>query len=159
MITKVISGEEVTFSTADFSCYQSDYLHGGRQNESWIIEKGCILGDSLNAIIAIANPYLSQTDQDRFHLSIFPAQEFCSELLLYWMHKKLSLECKTQEAWMSKCSCNIRRAIRCHQNIQVSMTCNSFRQINRMAYARSSFKISDDIGGLFIIEQQGGFRY
>jgi hypothetical protein len=31
--------------------------------------------------------------------------------------------------------------------------------INGMAYARASFRISDEREGLFIVEQHGGFRY
>ena len=159
MTAKTTNEEKFSFNSSDLAPYQSEYLHGGRLAERWHTQRGHILGNALDATVDIINPYISQADEGGFHLSIFSAQEFCTELILFWMFKKLGLPSKAQEAWMSKCSCKIHRPIRSHQDINVAMVCNSFRMINGMAYARASFRISDEREGLFIVEQHGGFRY
>ena len=147
-----------TYNPEDLAPYQSGYLHGGRFQESWATDTVHIRGDSLKTSVNISNPYISTTDQGGFHLSIFSAQEFCTELILFWMFKKLALTRKAQEAWMRKCNCKISRPIRSHLGIEVVMTCKNFRVINGMAYAHALFKLSDATGGLFIVEQQGGFH-
>lgn len=147
-----------TYHSEDLAPYQSGYLHGGRLQEGWTIDTVHIRGDSLEASVNISNPYISTTDQGGFHLSIFSAQEFCTELILFWTFKRLALPRKAQEAWMRKCSCKISKPIRSHLGIKVAMACKSFRIINGMAYAHALFQLSDLTGGLFIVEQQGGFN-
>jgi hypothetical protein len=158
MNDKSSSEVPIIFDHDDLAPYQSAYLHGGRQQESWALNTVRILGDSLETSVDIINPYTSTTDEGGFHLSIFCAQEFCTELILFWTFKKLVLPGKTQEAWMRKCSCKVTRPIRSHLGINVAMTCKSFRMINGMAYAHALFTISDGTGGLFIVEQHGGFK-
>ena len=158
MNDKSSSEVPIIFGHEDLAPYQSAYLHGGRQQEHWELNAVRICGDSLETSVNIINPYISTTDEGGFHLSIFCAQEFCTELILFWVFKKLGLPGKAQEAWMRKCSCKITGPIRSHLGINVAMTCKRFRIINGMAYAHALFTISDATGGLFIVELHGGYR-
>ncbi|MEA5421901.1 hypothetical protein VB716_00145 [Synechococcus sp. CCY9201] len=146
------------FYPNDLEPYQSAYLHGGKAKEQWCIQQVSIDGEILQAMVDILNPFSSSTDPGGFHLSVFSSQEFCAELSLFWLFKKLELPCKAQEAWMRECRCSLRRPIRSRQNIRVDMKCKSFRVIGGMAYIHARFTVRDSGDGLFLLEQRGGFR-
>lgn len=147
------------FDNHDLLPYQSDYLHQGKSQERWFVHSAHINNNDLSALISIDNPYFSATDPGGFHLSVFSAQEFCTELILFWTMKKLRLSRKSQEAWMRECHCRIIRPIRTHKDISAQLKINNYRVMNGMAYAKGDFQISDISNGLFILSLSGGLRF
>lgn len=150
------SVEPICLGPADLVPYRSTYLSEGRRHECYILQSVRIQDDRLDAHFDIRNPFISASDSGGFRLSIYPAQEVCGELLTIYVHKRLGLAAKLTEAWMRECRCTIRRPVRSLVNIRVEMVCSQFRIVRGMVYVRALFSLSDEKGGLFLLEQCGG---
>ncbi|WP_143593632.1 hypothetical protein [Synechococcus sp. 1G10] len=147
-----------TYCGAELSPFQSVYLHGGKAREIWSIPRITVQGDHSSALVDIQNPFLSPTDQRTFHLSVYTAMEFCSEVILVHAYTTLALPLKAEEAWMKECQCHLIRPIRTYEGISVEMRARSFRFIQGTAYCHGEFHVTDAMDGLFEIELKGFFR-
>lgn len=156
--TVMIDARPRTYRGAELSPFQSAYLHGGKAREIWSITQVTVQGDHARALVDIHNPFLSPTDQRTFHLSVYTAMEFCTEVILVYAYTTLALPLKAEEAWMKECQCRLIRPIRAYEGISVEMRASSFRFIQGTAYCHGVFRITDAMDGLFEIELKGFFR-
>ena len=139
---KKISSEEI-------SKYTSLYLTVGRKKESWSLDDVEMEGDALHATISMNSIYSSPTDIGGFHLSIFPALEFVSQLIIIYFHVWAGLSEKTQEAWMIESKIRYQKVIRSHLNIKVSIKVRNIKKVGKRLYSIVEFKITDDLDGIF----------
>lgn len=139
----------------DIANFQSDYLHIGRKKEDWIFRDIEISDTGLTCFLDISAPYISSHDEKGFHLSIFTAQEACSELLIYWICVKAGLERKPGEAWVKEFSSKFCKPIRDFEGIRIQLHVIKSRVGVNLLVAVGSFKIVGPNGGLFSIELKG----
>ena len=142
-------------SIPNITNFQSEYLHAGRKNEDWHFYgvEGSETG--LTCLVDISSPYVSKYDKEGFHLSIFTAQEACSELLIYWICLKAGLERKPGEAWVKEFSSKFFKPIRNFKGIKIHLNVKKSRVGANLLVAVGSFKIVGSSGGLFEVELKG----
>lgn len=128
--------------------YTSNYLTVGRKEEHWEIDNVEIEGKCISASISMKTCYVSGTDAGGFHLTIFSALEFVSQLMIIYAHIWADLDEKTQEGWMVNSSIKSSKAIRDPLNMKTSMTIN-MKKVGKHLYGIGDFKITDKFGGLF----------
>ena len=146
---------DVELSSSEIDELSSHYLKEGRKQESWRIESAKIYGKNLNAVVAMQSVYVSESDLAGFHLTIFSALEFLSQLMIVYAHVWAGLAEKTREAWMVESSTRIVRAIRHAARIEVKMTVRSMRNIGGKLYCVADYCVTDNGGGLFEVELKG----
>lgn len=139
----------------DIQAFSSDYLNGGRKQESWKIEEVAIDGRTLTSRISMQSVYVSATDSGGFHLTIFSALEFLSQLMIIYTHVWAGLKSKSREGWMVESHTRTVRAIRNPNNIQVAMTANTIRKRGDTLFCDAKYRITDDQDGLFEIRLKG----
>ncbi|MDP1708750.1 MAG: hypothetical protein Q8L89_06770 [Gammaproteobacteria bacterium] len=145
----------VRLSAADIQNLSSHYLNEGRKQESWQIEAVEINDKGLTAKVSMRTTYVSDTDAKGFHLAIFTAVEFVSQLMVIYMHVRAGLSKKTREVWMLESSTRCVRAIRDPSNIKVEMEVVSMRKRGENWYGVAANRVTDDQGGLFEIKLKG----
>lgn len=129
--------------------FYSDYLINGRRQESWSIEYVEIEGMELKSLIRMDNVYLSSTDKNKFHLTIFSALEFLSQLMIIYGHVWAGLTSKSQEGWMVDSEIRALKAIRNPHAIQVEMKMTKPRKRGDTLICMSEYVLTDDGGGRF----------
>lgn len=139
----------------DIAKLASPYLNGGRKQESWEIRSIAIDGDALRANIAMRAMYVSDSDVHGFHLTIFSALEFLSQLMIIYAHAWAGMPEKTRECWMVESSTRSVRAIRDPAHIDVGMKIRKMRQRGANLYCVADYKVTDNQGGLFEIQIKG----
>ena len=128
--------------------FTSHYLTVGRKEEHWEIDNVEIEGKCITASISMKTCYVSGTDSGGFHLTIFSALEFVSQLMIIYGHIWARLDEKTQEGWMVDSRIKSSKAIRDPLNIKTSMTIST-KKVGKHLYGTGDFKITDKLGGLF----------
>lgn len=129
--------------------FYSDYLINGRRQESWSIEYVEIEGMELKSLIRMGDVYLSSTDKNKFHLTIFSALEFLSQLMIIYGHVWAGLTSKSQEGWMVDSEIRALKAIRNPHAIQVEMKMTKARKRGDTLICMSEYVLTDDGGGRF----------
>ena len=99
-----------TLAPADFAGLLSPYLTQGRREEQWRIDGIEIDGSELRARVCMPSSFVSGTDGAGFHLTIFTALEFASQLMIIYAHVWAGLERKVREGWMVESSIRSVRA-------------------------------------------------
>lgn len=143
------------YSNEEVVPYLSPYLHKGRKKEDWKFDYIKIQDTSLLASCEVINPFVSSFDSGGFHLSIFTAQEVCSELLIFWSSKRSGQSEKAGEAWVKEMSSSMISPIRESRNIKVSLDIQNFRFGAKILFADSRFRLEDSVGGLFHVNIKG----
>lgn len=113
---------DTRIAPARYEPLMSSYLAHHKANERWVINTIDWDGTTLNAHVSLIGWRNSETDENRFHVSIFSIREIDAQLGIIGLHLKLGLEQKTAEVWLLKCVEECRKAIRDPNNVMVSMT-------------------------------------
>jgi len=140
--------KKIELNGEDIQKFSSHYLNEGRKQESWQINHITIDGMMLNAHVSMLSTYLSATDDNKFHLTVFSALEFLTQLMIAYMHIWAGLEEKVGEVWMIECDLKSRSVIRDPDNIFVSMTVERIKERGTDIYTTASCKITDPQEGL-----------
>ena len=146
---------KVVLDTQDIKKLSSYYLNEGRKQETWQIDQVMIDDMTLEAQISMISRYLSSTDNNEFHLTIFAALEFLSQLMIVYAHIWAERKEKVGEGWMVESSMKSTRVIRDPDNILVSMTVDKIRERGANLYCIASYKITDPQGGLMEVRLKG----
>jgi len=147
--------KKVELNTQDIKNLSSHYLNEGRKEETWQIDHVMIEDTVLEAQISMISRYLSATDNNEFHLTIFSALEFLSQLMIVYAHIWAGRQEKVGEGWMVESSMKSTRVIRDPDNILVSMTVEKIRERGANLYCVASYKITDPQGGLMEVRLKG----
>lgn len=146
---------QVSLNTDDIQKLSSHYLYHGRKEESWKINSVSVEAEKLNAHISMTSTYLSGTDQHSFHLTIFSALEFLSQLMIIYAHVWSGRDEKKREGWMVESTTKSVHAIRDPKNIQVKMSVHKIKERGKNLYCIADYKVSDSQGGLMEVRLKG----
>jgi hypothetical protein len=127
----------------------SALLSEGRPHEKWKIDAITIDGDSLHAVVSMVSTYVSPTDTNGFHLSVFTTLEFLSQLKVIYAHHWAGIEKKTQEAWMLESNVKCIKAIRDSNKMNVTMKIIKAKMVKGRIYCVTQSTVTDDLGGHF----------
>ena len=144
-----------TLKNTDIKKFLSPYLSEGRKQESWQIDEITIDGDHVDARFSMTSTYLSDTDENGFHLTIFTALEVASQLMIICGHLWAGLTEKSMEAWMVESSVRTVRSIRKPSNIHVEMEVKKARKRGENLFGVAEYRITDEQGGLFEVTLKG----
>ncbi len=136
---RILSQEEI-------ARISSVYLNEGRSQDVWEISHIEIEDNILTARIRMRSYFISPTDQEGFHLTMYPPIEFLSQLMIIYVHVWAGLAEKTQEGWMIESSFSSKRAIRDPENIQVRMEVTSIRNIKGRIFVVAESQVFDQHG-------------
>jgi hypothetical protein len=145
---------KIQLNSEDIINISSTYLNEGRKQESWEILRVEIEGKQLDAHVRMRSRYISETDPDGFHLSIFSTLEFLSQLAIIYGHVWAGKKKKTREAWMVDCSIKSRSIIRDPENIRVSMNVRSMKKFKEHYLMLADTRVFDE-SGLFEARLKG----
>lgn len=137
------------------SQYDSPYLTTGRKHETWQINSIEIEHNHLIADISMCSTYVSATDNNKFHLTIFSALEFLSQLMIIYAHVWAGLGKKSREGWMVESHTRSIRAVRNPEHIKVEMNVRRMHQRGFNLYCQADYRVTDDQDGLFEVELKG----
>ena len=127
----------------------SQYFVRGRQCERWRIDAVEMVKDSVTATARMIEHYVSETDEQGFHLSFVTALEMVSQLTIIYLHLKAGLNEKCREVWVSESRNKLVRPIRSPDNIRLEMTVEKLRQRGDSWFSIASYRVTDAEGGLF----------
>lgn len=147
--------EIIELNNHDIKKLSSYYLNEGRKQERWQINHVMIDDKILEAQISMISRYLSATDNNEFHLTIFSALEFLSQLMIVYIHVWAGRKEKVGEGWMIESSMKSLRVIRDPENIFVSMTVEKIKERGANLYCIASYKITDPNDGLMEVRLKG----
>jgi len=142
-------------SEAEIDRLSSHYLSEGRKQESWKIKEVQIQGKKLSAVVTMSSIYVSSADPQGFHLTIFSALEFLSQLMITYAHVWAGLTEKTREGWMLESRARTIRAIRNAEHIQVEMVVRTMRKRGGTLFCVADYRVTDDRDGLFEVQLEG----
>jgi hypothetical protein len=134
-------------SPARYQPLMSSYLSSGRKQEVWHINWIEWDGEVLRASARLDGWSKSETDDNKFHLSIYAAREIDAQLSIIGIHLKLGLTKKSAEVWMLKCEENCESAITMPDDVRFEM---SFR----FRRSKSGKLLSERLGRIY--DQAGG---
>jgi hypothetical protein len=142
----------------EIAALSSPYIDQGIKQEAWEITSIRVKKNVMNAKIRMSSVFLSPTDPDGFHLSIFATQEILGQLANIFLHVAGGLKVKTRESWMRECSFKYKNVIRSSQNINVEMICTTLKPLGDSLFGICDCKVTDDQGGLFVAQVKGVLR-
>ena len=149
---------QMRLSADEIAALSSVYIDKGVKQDVWQIHDVEINGNLLTARFSMSSFFISPTDSEGFHLSIFSTQEVLSQLANIYMHVAAGLKVKSRESWMRKCSVTCRSAIRDWENIEIEMDFFKQKWANDTLLTRVNCKIVDSQGGLFTASLKGMLR-
>ncbi len=153
----MISEDRQQLQNKNFEKFLSPYLQEGHKNEVWEIKDVIVQKNQLEATITMSSLFLSETDNNEFHLAIFTSLEFSSQLMIIYLHHWAGLTEKRKEGWMIESSTKSVRAIRDSKNIKVVMNILKIRNWGENIYCLANFTVTDRQGGLFKLKIKGYF--
>jgi len=136
----------------------SRYIDEGVKVDTWEIKNINISGKLLKAEIGMVSFFVSPTDPDGFHLTIFSTQEFLAQLANIYLHVAADFKTKCRETWMRECAITSRKVIRNPQKIFVEMDFFSLKKVQDSVVSMASCRVYDDQGGLFTARIKGLLR-
>ena len=89
-----------TLHPSEYEPISSVYLSEGRKSEKWSIDSISISEESLLSSISMTSVFSPNNEQSQFHLPVYAAMEFVSQLQIIFMHHHIGLTQKTREVWM-----------------------------------------------------------
>jgi hypothetical protein len=149
--------QELIFSLKeeDLIHISSNYIREGRLCEKWKINSITINGNCATMVASMLTIYSQGADSDRFHLSIYLAEEMASQLMVIYGHVWAGLSEKKEEVWMLESHTKSIKAITNSAFIQVEMEVPIMRKRGNTIYGIGKYRITDDRGGLIELEQKG----
>jgi hypothetical protein len=129
----------------------SYYLKEGHNKDLWHIDKVEIIENTLLSRVRMLEYYISNTDNNAFHLSYLTALEFVSQLQIIFMHSWAGLELKTKEVWMIECRMKSHKIIKNPHTINVEMIATKMFKRSNIYYCIADHRVTDDQDGFFEI--------
>lgn len=152
---KLDTNISVSLCREEIEKLSSHYLTEGRKQESWQIKEVRIEGNRLSAVVAMRSTYVSASDAHGFHLTLFSALEFLSQLMITYAHVWAGLSEKTREGWMLESHTRTVRAIRNAEHIDVEMDVRSMRKVGDNLLCEADYRVTDKQNGLFEVQLKG----
>lgn len=149
---------EIHLGKPDIANFSSRYIDEGVKVDAWEIRNINISGSLLKAEIGMVSYFVSPTDPDGFHLTIFSTQEFLAQLANIYLHVAAGLKTKCRETWMRECTITSRKAIRDPERIFAEMDFFSLKKIQDSLVSMARCRVYDDQGGLFTARIKGLLR-
>ena len=149
---------QLNLSPEEISALSSIYIDEGIKKEAWKIEEIKVDGNLLTARARMTDYFISPTDPEGFHLSIFCTQEILSQLANIYLHLAAGLKTKSRESWMRECSFNYRNVIRDGENISIEMDFFKQKWVGGTLLAWADCQMKDGQDGLFIARLKGLLR-
>lgn len=125
----------------------STYLSTERRQEIWFINWVEWDGKVLRASARLEGCSYSQTDNNKFHLSVFSAREIDAQLAIIGIHLKLGLPDKSAEVWHLKCVEDSRAAITTPEDVRFEMSFRFRRSKSGKLLSERSGRVFDLAGG------------
>ena len=142
----------------EIAALSSIYIDQRIKKEAWEIQAVTIDGNLVHAQARMTDYFISPTDPEGFHLSIFCTQEILSQLANIYLHVAAGLETKCRESWMRECSFNYRNVIRDGENIRIEMDFHKQKWVGDTLLAWADCRMTDSKDGLFIARLKGLLR-
>jgi hypothetical protein len=152
------SDRKLDLGRAEIDALSSVYINRGIKQEAWEIQQIKFRGTVLTASVNMTSTFVSPTDPEGFHLTIFCTQEILAQLANIHLHVSAGHTTKCRESWMRECHFNYRNVIRSTENIQVEMEMVSERWAGDTLVGKVQCRMFDDKGGLFIATLKGMLR-
>ena len=149
---------ELDLSREEIEALSSVYISRGIKQEAWEITRIKFSGTVLTAAVRMTSTFVSPTDPDGFHLTIFCTQEILAQLANIHLHVSAGHKTKCRESWMRECHFNYRNVIRRPDNIQVEMDMVSQRWVGDTLVGKVVARMFDDQGGWFMATLKGMLR-
>ncbi|MDM5271403.1 hypothetical protein PGH07_04370 [Sulfurovum sp. zt1-1] len=133
----------------------SDYIREGRLFESWKINEVIIDGKNAYMDVSMVSLYPPELSKEKFHLSIYLAEEMASQLAIIYMHIWADLTEKKREVWMlesyTKSICSVTNT----EHIKIKMELQTIRKFGKTIFTIVNFSIRDDQEGFIELQQKG----
>ena len=149
---------EMNLGKTEIADLSSNYIDEGVKVDAWEIMNINISGKLLKAEIGMVSFFVSPTDPDGFHLTIFSTQEFLAQLANIYLHVAADFKTKCRETWMRECAITSRKVIRNPKKIFVEMDFFSLKKIENSVVSMAKCRVFDDQGGLFTARIKGLLR-
>ena len=149
---------QVQLGAEEITALSSVYIDKGIKEEAWKIQDVVINGNKLDASVSMTSYFVSPTDSDGFHMSIFVTQEILSQLANIYLHVAAGLKVKSRETWMRDCRFTYRKVIRDGENIKVEMDFVRQRWVGDSLLVRINCRMTDGEDGLFTASMKGMMR-
>lgn len=149
---------DVTLGKTEIAKISSRYIDEGVKVDAWEILSVNISGRLLKAEIGMVSYFVSPTDPEGFHLTIFSTQEFLAQLANIFLHIAAGFDVKCRETWMRECAITSRKTIRNPERIFVEMDFTSLRKVQDSLVSMAKCRIYDEEGGLFTARLKGLLR-
>jgi len=149
---------QVVLDKPQIADLSSRYIDEGVKVDAWEINTIEISGNLLEAEIGMVSFFVSPTDPDGFHLTIFSTQEFLAQLANIYLHIAAGFKTKSRETWMRECAITSRKVIRNPEKILVEMDFFSLKKTRDSVISMAKCRIYDDQGGLFTARLKGLLR-
>ena len=149
---------QIQLGTDEIAALSSVYIDKGVKKEAWQIDDVVIDGNLLSATVHMTSYFISPTDPEGFHLSIFCTQEILSQLANIYLHVAAGLKVKSRESWMRECRFTYRNVIREGENIKVEMDFFNQKWVGETLIAWANCRMVDSKDGLFTARLKGLLR-
>lgn len=149
---------ELDLSREQIAALSSVYIDRGIKQEGWEILSIKFNGPMLNAKVRMTSTFISPTDPEGFHLTIFCTQEILAQLANIHLHVQAGHKVKCRESWMRECHFTYRNVIRRPENIEVEMKMVAQKWVKDTLVGRVECRMFDDQGGLFLATLKGMLR-
>ena len=143
---------------AQIAALSSMYIDEGVKQDAWKINSVEISGKQLKASISMRSFFISPTDAEGFHLTIFSTQEFLAQLANIYIHLYAGFDKKCRETWMRECTITSHTSIRNAEDIQVEMEFVSRKKLGETYVTSVKARVFDDRAGLFTARLKGLLR-
>ena len=149
---------ELNLGRTEIADLSSSYIDEGVKLDAWEIKNINISGKLLKAEVGMVSFFVSPTDPEGFHLTIFSTQEFLAQLANIYLHVAAEFKTKCRETWMRECTITSRKVIRNPEKIFVEMDFFSLKKIQDTVVSMARCRVYDDQGGLFTARVKGLLR-
>ena len=149
---------DMQLNSQQVSDLSSVYINEGVKKDCWEILEVEISDTLLKAHLRMTSFFVSPTDPEGFHLTIFSTQEFLAQLANIYLHVLGGYTVKSRETWMRECNITSRSTIRDSENIMVEMDFFGRKKLRDTLISMAKCRVYDDQGGLFIARLKGLLR-
>lgn len=146
-MNNAVSLQRGLLSPLDWEPLASSYLSVGRKSEEWLIDSITLSTPSLmEATVSMKNIFVSDKNE-QFHLPVYAAMEFVSQLQIIYMHLWSGYKKKTQEVWMLESRFKADSPVLDKDAIQVEMSVEKIKSLQNKVYCIARHRVYDSQGG------------
>lgn len=144
---------EITLTPEDVATISSDYIREGRHFESWKINE--VIIHEKHAVMDASMTSTYTPGSNKFHLSIYLAEEMASQLMIIYGHIWAGLTEKKGEVWMLESHTKSIRPVTKSENIKIEMNVKAMKKRGETIFGIGEYSITDDNNGLIELMQKG----